>query len=79
MSNSAASYLTSRNPHAPAPVGGTYQREADGQDARLTNPSDYPVTARCRFCAVPVRLGSYMQWDWYHAPVPAAAPAGETS
>ena len=49
----------------------------DGQPARLTNPSDHPVSAQCWFCPVPLRLGSYMQWDWRHAPVPAAKPAGE--
>lgn len=65
--------------HPPTPVGGTYKREADGQPARLTNADDYPVTARCRFCEVPLRLGSYMQWDWRHAPAETARPAGETS
>lgn len=65
--------------HPPTPVGGTYKREADGQPARLTNADDYPVTARCRFCEVPVRLGSYMQWDWRHETVPVAKPAGEAS
>lgn len=81
MTNSApAGYLTGgRNPHSPTPVGGTYKREADGQPARLTNPSDYPVVATCKFCEVPARLGNYMQWDWHHAPMPAAQPAGEAS
>lgn len=76
VTNSAESFLTGRNPHEATPVGGTYKREADGQPAHLTNAGDYPVTARCRFCEVPVRLSNYLQWSWLHAPAETARSAG---
>ncbi len=80
MANSAASYLTRKNEHWPVPEGGTYVRESDGQTARLTNESDYPVVARCKICQGRIRLGHYMSWEWSHAPLGVAVrPAGETS
>jgi hypothetical protein len=81
MTNSnPAGYLATRNPHNPVPEGGTYKRERDGQVARLANESDYPVVAECKICRGRIRLGSYLQWDWYHAPLEVTAkPAGEAS
>jgi hypothetical protein len=60
-------------PHRAFPVGGTYRSERTGALAVLTDEHCYPVTAECKVCHGPIRLGQLLQMEWRHAPAAAAA------
>ena len=53
--------------HEAAPRPGTARRVRDGQPARLTRPSDYPVFARCTGCDGLIRCDRWFRAsEWYH-------------
>jgi hypothetical protein len=51
--------------HEVLPAPGTITRERDGEPASLTDPSDYPVLARCD-CGRPIRCERWFMADWVH-------------
>jgi hypothetical protein len=52
--------------HEIIPEPGTARRIRDGEPARLTRPSDYPIEAVCKTCGRPVRCERWLLAGWRH-------------
>ena len=52
--------------HEILPERGTARRARDGEPARLTDPTDYPVTAVCAACGREIACDRWLRGSWYH-------------
>ncbi len=61
--------------HPATPAAGSWK----AKDGTVLNgqpgAADYPVTAACKICRLPIRLGSMLQMEWDHDPAPALGSA----
>jgi hypothetical protein len=50
-------------------------RDKHGEPTFGLSPSDFPLTATCLECGLPVRCESYYFAEWAHTVPPPAAPS----
>lgn len=61
--------------HTATPAAGSSKTKDGTAVNGQPGAGDYPLTAQCKLCRNPIRLGNRLQMEWEHAPGPALGSA----
>ena len=61
--------------HTATPAAGSWKAKDGTAINGQPGTGDYPVSASCKICRLPIRLDSMLQMEWEHAPAPTLGSA----